>query len=245
MSIDVSVIVPAFNEEQRIAPTLRQLDDYLRGSGLAYEIVVVDDGSTDGTVALVESIGARRPAVHVVPTFPNRGKGHAVRVGMLAARGEVRVLCDADGSIPASQLPRVVAPVMRGEASVAIGSRYADGAQVAIAQPLWRRAWSRLCNQVVQRTLVPGVRDTQCGFKAFSAAAAEAIFSRATIDGWAFDLEALALASRLGHRIVERPVEWRDDARSRVSPLRDFTRVVSEWLRIRRNLRRDVYALAA
>jgi dolichyl-phosphate beta-glucosyltransferase len=245
MSIDVSIIVPAFNEEQRIAPTLAQLDDYLGATGLRHEIIVVDDGSTDGTVALVETIGAVRPAVRVIATSPNRGKGHAVRVGMLAARGAIRLLSDADGSIAANQIPQVVGPIFRGEADIAIGSRYADGAAVAVAQPRWRVVWSRLCNQVVQRTLVPGVRDTQCGFKAFSATAAEAVFRRSTIDGWAFDLEALALASRLGYRIAERPVEWHDDARSRVRPVRDFIRVVSEWLRIRRNLKTNIYALPA
>jgi dolichyl-phosphate beta-glucosyltransferase len=243
--LDLSIIVPAFNEEQRIEPTLRQLDDFLRATGLRHEILVVDDGSSDGTVALVERMRARRPALSVIATSPNRGKGHAVRVGMLAARGAIRLLCDADGSIPASQIPHVIEPIRNGAIEVSIGSRYAAGASVAVAQPLWRRAWSRIVNRVVQRTLVPGVADTQCGFKAFSAAAAEAVFSRATIDGWAFDLEALALAHRLGYRIAELPVEWHDDARSRVRPLHDFMRVLREWLRIRKNFSRDVYALGA
>ena len=239
----VSIIVPAYNEEQRIAPTLEALDRFLAASGLDHEILVVDDGSTDGTVALVERLAAAHPALRCIPTRPNRGKGHAVRTGMLAARGRVRVMVDADGSIPAEDLPAVLAPLLAGEVDIAIGSRYAPGARVAVRQPLWRRAWSRLVNQLVQRTLVPGVRDTQCGFKAFSAAAAVEIFRRARIDGWAFDLEALALADRLGLTVREVAISWTDDARSRVNPVRDLTRVVREWLTIRENLRSGSYNL--
>jgi dolichyl-phosphate beta-glucosyltransferase len=245
MSIDLSVIVPAYNEEARIAPTLAALDAELAGTGVRYEILVVDDGSSDGTVALVESIARRLPSVHCLATSPNRGKGHAVRVGMLAARGEVRLMCDADGSIPASEIATVVGPVARGEVDIAIGSRYAAGAAVAVSQPLWRRAWSRVVNRVVRRTLTPGIADTQCGFKAFSAAAAVAIFRRAVIDGWSFDLEALALARRLGFTVSEQAVSWTDDERSRVRPVRDFVNVVREWLRIRRNFERGVYLLPA
>jgi len=182
--IDLSVVIPAYNEEQRIAPTLAAVDDYLAASGLRYEIVVVDDGSRDGTVALVDEIALARPAIRCLPTRPNRGKGHAVRVGMLGANGAIRLMFDADGSIPAFEIPRVVDPIRSGEVDIAIGSRRADGAAVTRKQPWYRRAWSKLANQVVQRVLVRGVRDTQCGFKAFSAEAAVAIFSRCRIDGW-------------------------------------------------------------
>ncbi|HTM18954.1 MAG TPA: dolichyl-phosphate beta-glucosyltransferase [Kofleriaceae bacterium] len=240
-TIELSVIVPAYNEEQRIAPTLASVDDYLAASGITYEIVVVDDGSRDGTVALVEEIARKRPAIRCIPTKPNRGKGHAVRVGMLGAVGAIRLMCDADGSIPAFEIPRVVNPIRMGEVDIAIGSRRADGAQVGRKQPWYRRAWSRVANQVVQRVLVRGVRDTQCGFKAFSAEAAVAIFSRCRIDGWAFDLEALALANRMGFAIREQAVSWEDDPRSRINPLKDAYRVFREMLTIRGNLRRGVY----
>src|SRR5690606_3174871 len=163
----------------------------------------------------------------------------------LAARGRIRVMVDADGSIPETELPAVLAPLIAGEADIAIGSRYVRGARVAVRQPLWRRAWSRLVNRVVQRTLVPGVRDTQCGFKAFTAQAAVAVFRRARIDGWAFDLEALALASELGLRVREVGVAWNDDSRSRVNPLVDLARVIREWMTIRSNLRRGAYGLPA
>jgi glycosyltransferase involved in cell wall biosynthesis len=237
----ISVVVPAFNEEHRIAPTLVALEHHLAAIGASHEIVVVDDGSTDGTVELVRKLAEARPVLRVLATSPNRGKGHAVRVGMLAARGRVRVMIDADGSIPPDELGALLAPIRAGQADVVIGSRYADGARVATPQPGWRRAWSRLVNRIVQRSLVPGVLDTQCGFKAFTDAAAEAVFRRCRIDGWAFDLEALAIAHRLGLVTREVGVAWQDDPRSRVRPLHDLARVVREWLTIRANLRRGAY----
>ena len=242
-NLDLSIIIPAYNEEKRIVPTLVEVDDFLAASGLAYEIIVVDDGSSDRTVPVVLDVGAARHRVRLIATRPNRGKGAAVRRGMLAAGGHVRVMYDADGSMPASELPRLFSPVATGRADLAIGSRYAFGARTENAQPRWRRVWSRMCNWFIQRTLVRGVVDTQCGFKAFSAEAAEATFGRATVDGWAFDLEILALADRLGFVIDEVPVIWSDDASSRVNPVRDFVGVVREWMTIRRNLGRDVYGL--
>lgn len=242
-TIALSIIIPAYNEERRIAPTLAAFDDELARLGLRYEILVVDDGSSDRTVELVRRIAAGRPAVSCLATRPNRGKGHAVRAGMLAARGRIRVMVDADGSIPPDQLPAVTVPLMSGAADIAIGSRYAAGARVAERQPLWRRAWSRLVNRVVQKSLVPGVKDTQCGFKAFTAEAAVAVFQRCRIDGWAFDLEALALAHRLGARVCEVGVTWQDDARSRVNPVKDFIKVIREWRLIRSNFRSGVYGL--
>jgi dolichyl-phosphate beta-glucosyltransferase len=242
--LDLSIIVPAYNEEQRIAPTLRRLHAFLAGTPWRTEIVVVDDGSADGTVALVERLGRELAGVRCVRSRTNRGKGSAVRIGMLAAHGAVRVMCDADGSMPPEELPKLLVRLGAG-ADIAIGSRYADGAAVTVAQPLYRRLWSRLCNRVVQRTLVPGVRDTQCGFKAFSAEAAIDLFGRAQIDGWAFDLEILALARRRGYRIDEVAVTWSDDQRSRVSPLADLWKVVREAITIRRNLSRGVYGQLA
>ncbi|HVV88820.1 MAG TPA: dolichyl-phosphate beta-glucosyltransferase [Kofleriaceae bacterium] len=241
--LDVSIIIPAYNEEARIEPTLRKTAALLAAQPMSWELVVVDDGSRDGTVALCERLAAELPGVRVLATSPNRGKGHAVRAGMLAARGRVRVMCDADGSMPATELPRLLAPIADGACAIAIGSRYAADATVE-RQPAWRRGWSRLCNLVIQKTLVPGVRDTQCGFKAFTADAARATFGRATIDGWAFDLEVLALAKRMGYVVREVGVEWKDDKRSKVNPWKDLWKVIREAVTIKRNLRRNVYGLA-
>lgn len=241
MSLDLSVIIPAYNEAERIAPTIRQLGDFLSASELSYEIVVVDDGSSDDTVGVVEALRVEVPHLRAIRTRPNRGKGSAVRVGMLCARGRIRLMTDADGSTPATEIPRLVNPIRVGHTDIAIGSRYADGSSVEQKQPFYRRWWSRLANQVVQATLVPGVVDTQCGFKAFSAEAAEAVFRRTRIDGWAFDLEALALAKRMGFEVLEVAVHWSDDPRSKINPIKDAWRVFREMVTIRRNLRRRVY----
>jgi glycosyltransferase involved in cell wall biosynthesis len=240
--IDLSIVVPAFNEEHRILPTLERLHRFLSARPLRYEIVVVDDGSTDNTTGVVSLAMAQIPYLRLERQLPNRGKGAAVRRGMLAARGQVRVMCDADGSMPPEQLPRLLAPIVACRTEIAIGSRYAEGAKTDARQPWYRVLWSRLANRVIQRSLVPGVRDTQCGFKAFTAEAARDLFARGRIDGWAFDLEILALARRRGFAIEEVGVEWRDDRRSRVSPLKDMWKVIREAMTIRRNLRRGVYA---
>jgi glycosyltransferase involved in cell wall biosynthesis len=243
--IDLSVVVPAYNEQHRILPTLERLHEFLSARPLRYEIVVVDDGSTDDTVGVVSLATARIPALRLVRQMPNRGKGAAVRRGMLEATGQIRVMCDADGSMPPEQLPKLLEPIIACRAEIAIGSRYAEGAKTDARQPFYRVLWSRLANRMIQRSLVPGVRDTQCGFKAFTAEAARDLFALGRIDGWAFDLEILALARRRGFAIEEVGVEWRDDRRSRVNPLKDMWKVIREALTIRRNLRRGVYALPA
>jgi len=242
--VDLSIVVPAYNEEHRILPTLHQLHAFLSQQPLRYEIIVVDDGSKDGTVAVVERAARESiPNLVVLRQTPNRGKGAAVRAGMLEARGQIRVMSDADGSMPADQLPRLLAPIIACTAEISIGSRYAPGAQADTKQPFYRVLWSRLANKIIQRSLVPGVRDTQCGFKAFTAETARDLFGRARIDGWAFDLEVLALARRSGYGIAEVGVAWKDDRRSRVNPVKDMWKVIKEAITIRRNLRRGVYSL--
>ena len=238
--VELSVIIPAYNEELRLLPTLERLHAHLAASGLRHEIVVVDDGSRDGTCAVVEQAMTAIPNLSLVRQSPNRGKGAAVRRGMLAAGGQIRVMWDADCSMPPEELPRLLAPILSARAPIAIASRYAAGAKT-VEQPLYRVLWSRLCNKVIQRSLVPRVLDTQCGFKAFRADVARDLFARATIDGWAFDLEILALARRRGFAIEEVGVEWKDDGRSRVNPLVDMWKVIREALTIRRNLARGVY----
>jgi dolichyl-phosphate beta-glucosyltransferase len=242
--VDLSIVIPAYNEELRIAPTLEALHGFLCRLALRTEILVVDDGSRDGTIAVVEALMPRIPGLRVVRQLPNRGKGAAVRLGMLSARGPIRVMCDADGSMPAEEMTRLLDELISHRADIAIGSRYVGG-KTAAKQPLYRRLWSRLCNQVIQRSLVPGISDTQCGFKAFTAEAARELFGKSRIDGWAFDLEILALAQRRGYSIAEVGVTWVDDGRSRVNPLKDMWKVVSEAWTIRRNLRSGVYSRPA
>jgi dolichyl-phosphate beta-glucosyltransferase len=239
--VDLSLVIPAFNEERRLLPTLERLHAHLSAQPLSYEILVVDDGSRDKTCEVVEAAAATLPNVILVRQRPNRGKGAAVRRGMLAAHGRIRVMWDADSSMPPEELPRLLAPIVAERAEIAIGSRYAEGAKT-VKQPRYRVLWSRLCNKVIQRWLVPRVLDTQCGFKAFTSDAARSLFASATIDGWAFDLEILALAHRRGFALEEVGVAWKDDERSRVNPFTDFWKVIREALTIRRNLDRGVYA---
>ena len=242
--IDLSIIVPAYNEEQRLPPTLDRLHAFLATQPLRYEIVVVDDGSKDNTCAIVEQAMERIPHLRLVRQLPNAGKGAAVRRGMLAARGQLRVMCDADCSMPPEELARLILPITQGSAEIAIASRYAEGAKTE-PQPFYRVLWSRLCNKVIQRSLVPGVKDTQCGFKAFTAEAARDLFKRGKIDGWAFDLEILAIARRRGFAIEEVGVEWMDDNRSRINPLKDMWKVIREAITIRKNLKSGVYNTAS
>lgn len=242
--VDLSIVVPAYNEELRLPPTLDRLHAFLSAQSLRYEILVVDDGSKDKTCEVVEEAMTRIPNLRLVRQLPNAGKGAAVRRGMLAATGQIRVMCDADCSMPPEQLPRLLAPIINCKAEISIGSRYAEGAKTDVKQPAYRVLWSRLANKVIQRSLVPGIRDTQCGFKAFTAEAARDLFKRATINGWAFDLEILALAIRRGFSIEEVGVEWKDDNRSRINPLSDMWKVMKEALIIRKNLKSGIYNTA-
>ncbi len=211
---DLSIIFPAYNEAERIGPTLKAFSAQLIEDGYDHEIIVVDDGSTDNTVAFVESLRSEIPNLKVIESEENRGKGHAVRLGMLAAKGGTRVFADADGSTPPDQLEALISPVTKGETAISIGSRYADDAQIENKQPWFRRVWSRFCNRLIQRAILPGLVDTQCGFKAFNAKVADHIFALCEINTWSFDLEVLALAKAYNYEIAEVPVRWADDERS-------------------------------
>ena len=213
--VDVSIIFPAYNEAERIGPTLQLFNSYLAQKGFSYEIIVVDDGSTDSTVKLIESLQTEMPNLWVVALPQNKGKGYAIRIGMLRANGRIRLFSDADGSTPVEEIDKLLKPLQAGEAEIAIGSRYLEESEVNKAQPLIRIVWSRLANQVVQRILLPGIIDPHCGFKAFRAEAAVKIFSQCRINEWSFDLEVLALARSLNLNIKEIPVKWANDERSK------------------------------
>lgn len=241
----LSVVIPAYNEEARIAPTLRAVHEYLSAQNDPYEILVVDDGSTDRTREVVAQLASSEVRhLRLIECVPNHGKGYVVRIGMLTARGEVRLFMDADNATPITELPKLLAELHRG-AEVAIGSRRATGAVMQKAPPWYRRIWSRLGNRVVQAGLLAGIKDTQCGFKVFTSGAANAIFRRAHASGWGFDLEVLALARRLNYPIAEVAVTWADDARTKIHPVRDAIRITREYLRIRRAFQRGEYDLPA
>jgi len=218
------VVVPAFNEAERLPRALERIASYLTGHAGGYELLVVDDGSTDATAERAAAAGAT-----VVRNEINRGKGFAVRRGMRAARGGRRLMTDADLSTPIEELGRLAARMDEG-----YDSRAVPGARIEVRQPFYRENMGRLFNLFVRALALPGLRDTQCGFKLFTAAAADEVFSAARLDGFSFDVEALFLARKRGYRIAEVPVVWRNDAASRVSLLRGFL-AFPDLLRIRAN----------
>jgi dolichyl-phosphate beta-glucosyltransferase len=237
----LSVVVPAYNEERRLPASLGRLLEYLERYEPSFEILVVDDGSRDRTSECVRALA--HPALTLVRNDGNRGKGYSVRRGMLLARGERRLMTDADLSTPLDELPRL-AEALAGGAEVAIGSRAARGAEIAVHQPWYREALGRLFNRGVRLLAVRGIRDTQCGFKLFSARAAEEVFGVALLDGFSFDVEALFIAQSRGYRVVEVPVRWSNDAASRVT-LRKGALAFIDLLRIRANALLGRYGRAA
>ena len=229
----LSVVVPAFNEEDRLGPTLDRISAYCAAAHPSFEVIVADDGSRDGTVALAEARGVR-----VISLGRNRGKGAAVRAGMLAARGDHVLFSDADLATPIEELGKLEAVMAAGN-DVVIGSRAVAGAEIRTRQHPIREGMGRSFNLIVRALLLGGIRDTQCGFKLFTRAAAHDLFGRATIDGFAFDVEILWLA-RDRYRVAETPVVWRHVEESKVSPGIDAARMLRDVVRLRlRHLRRS------
>ncbi len=234
----LSIVVPAFDEEKRLPATLEKLATFLgsRKPPLDAEVVLADDGSTDRTVAVAEEAGSRLGLPLRVVRLPrNRGKGAAVRAGVLEARGAWVLVTDADLSTPIEELEKLLA----AGTPVAIGSRAVDESLVKVKQPWHRRAMGKTFNAFVRAAALRGIRDTQCGFKLFSAEAARAVFTRATVDRFAYDVEALLLARRLGYAIAEVPVLWFDSADSRVTLLKG-AQAFAELLRIRWRVARTI-----
>jgi glycosyltransferase involved in cell wall biosynthesis len=224
----VSIVIPVYNEERRLPRTLPPVLAYLAAQPFSWEVVCVDDGSTDRTVELVTEMARRFPQVRLL-RMPHRGKGHAVRTGMLAARGSRRFYSDADFSVSIEDLARFL-PVLE-EAEVAIGSREAPGA-VRYREPLYRHLMGRVYNRLVRLLILPGIQDTQCGFKGFREEVVEPLFSRQGMEGWGFDVELLYLARRAGYRVVEVPVHWTYGQHSRLRPFRDAWRMLADMLRV-------------
>lgn len=235
----LSVVIPAYNEAARLPPTLVRLDAYLRTALPDHEILVVDDGSTDDTAHRARASGLS--SLTVIGGAPNRGKGHAVRQGMLAARGARRLMTDADLSTPIEDLPRLMAALAEG-ADIAIGSRALPGSNVEVRQSWHREGMGRLFNLFVRVLALPDLHDTQCGFKVFTASAAEAAFTPARLDGFSFDVETLFIARRRGLRIAEVPVTWRNDVATHVGLLRGGQAFL-DLVRIRWNGARGRYRL--
>ncbi|MBA8815000.1 dolichyl-phosphate beta-glucosyltransferase [Microbacterium halimionae] len=235
--LDLSVVIPAYNEEDRIVPTIAAFAAHLSASDLAWELIVADDGSTDTTVSLIEMLDHAN--IRVLVAERNGGKGAAVRRGLEAARGRLILFSDADNATPAQEIDALISSVRAG-ADVAIGSRAADGADVK-NRSILRRTLTAGLKQVVRFGLGVGVRDTQCGFKLFTADAARRISSAQTVSGFSFDLEILHLAERFGYRIAEVPVRWFDAPGSKVDARKEIVRFIASIARIRLNDVRGVY----
>ncbi len=230
----LSIVVPAFNEEARIVSTLEELSSFIATCPYESEVVVADDGSQDATASMVMEFSQRDPRIKLIK-LDHRGKGWAVKKGMLAAAGQYRLLCDADLAVPIQMVERLLPPRCEG-ADVAVGSREAPGAR-RIGEPSGRHAMGRIFNTLVRWLAVPRLKDTQCGFKCFKGKVADQLFQDQTMDGFAFDVEVLFLAHRRGLRLCEVPVDWFYRERSKVRPIRDSLAMTRDLLKIRWNYR--------
>jgi dolichyl-phosphate beta-glucosyltransferase len=234
----LSIVVPAYNEEGRLPQTLPRIVDFLQAQDYDAELIVVDDGSADGTCRIVEDIAATAPFVRLIRN-EHRGKGYAVKTGGMAAVGDHIFLCDADLSMPIEEVARFLPPALE-EYDVAIGSREVEGAR-RYDEPGLRHLMGRVFNTLVRVLAVRGFQDTQAGFKCFAREAAHEMFPYQTMDGFGFDVEILFIAQKRGFRVVEVPINWYYMSNSRVSPVSDSVRMFREILQVRMNNWRGLY----
>jgi dolichyl-phosphate beta-glucosyltransferase len=235
----LSLVIPALNEQARLPYTLSEIERYVCAADLDCEVIVVDNGSHDATSVVVQQAASRFPRLRLLRT-DRRGKGLAVRTGVLAARGDVILFADADLSWSVEDISRF-GSLVEQRSPVVIGSREGYGAR-RLGEPAYRHLMGRVFNRVVQTLAVPGIEDSQCGFKAFSRESAQAIFSRERLDGWGFDVEVLYLARRLGYPVTVVPLNWEHKENSRVAPVRDSLLMLSDVVRVRLNAWRGRYA---
>ena len=229
---ELSVVIPCYNEEQRLPRTIEQIERYLDGKQASYEIVLVDDGSSDGTRMIMDAAAERHGAVRVEALPRNRGKGRALAVGVAVARGAQILVTDADLSTPIEELDDLQAAIAGG-AGVAIASRAMRESRVEISQPFYRVLMGKVFNLLVQAVLLPGIWDTQCGFKLFRAEVAHDAFAGLSTDGFGYDPEVLYRARGKGVRIVEVPVVWRNSAPTKVNAMRSSFDMLKHVLRVR------------
>jgi len=228
----LSIVVPCFNEEQRLPRTIEQIQRYLDAKHADYELILVDDGSSDGTRQVMDAAAGRHSSVRVEALPHNRGKGRALAVGVEAARGEEILLTDADLSTPIEELEKLQAAFDKG-AGVAIASRALRESRVEVSQPVYRVMMGKVFNLIVQAVLLPGIWDTQCGFKLFRADVARPVFASLSTDGFGYDPEVLYHARKRGVKIAEVPVTWRNSAPTKVSPVLSSLDMLKHVLRVR------------
>ena len=234
----LSIVIPAYNEEQRLPETLKAIHTFLQKQTYPAEVLVVENGSNDRTLAIAQEYSRSMPEVHALHC-EKRGKGVAVIQGMLAAKGDYRFICDVDLSMPIEEVNKFLPPLLK-DGAVAIASREAPGAK-RYNEPEIRHIVGRIFNLMVRLIALPGLQDTQCGFKCFRADVVEKVFPRMTMQGWTFDVEALVIARRMGYKIIEIPIPWYFNPKSKIKVLRDSFTMASDLITIRWNALRGVY----
>jgi dolichyl-phosphate beta-glucosyltransferase len=236
--LSLSVVIPCYNEEQRLPRTIEQIERFLDARGDSYELILVDDGSADGTRRVMDEAAAQHKSVRIAALPGNRGKGRALAEGVRVSRGETVLVTDADLSTPIEELANLEAAIADG-AGVAIASRAIKGSRVELSQPIYRVLMGKAFNIIVQLILLPGIWDTQCGFKLFRGDVAREVFEGLTTDGFGYDPEVLYLAKKKGVRIAEVPVVWRNSAPTKVMAIRSSADMFRHVVRVRFGRRRS------
>ena len=234
----LSLIIPAHNEEARLPETLKQVFEFTERQSYPVEIILVENGSSDRTYQIAQEFAGQHPLFQLLQN-PQSGKGRAVRQGMLAARGNYRFMCDVDFSMPLNEIEHFLPPNLQ-DYDIAIASREAPGA-VRIGEPYYRHFVGRMYNGLIRFLALPGLQDTQCGFKCFQGPVAEDLFRRQTLTGWSFDVEILFIARLLGYKVIEIPIHWYYNPHSKISVMRDSFKMGMDLLTIRLNGLRKIY----
>lgn len=228
----LSVIIPAYNEEKRVLSTLSKICAYLFTKDFPYEIIVVDDGSTDNTLQMVKNFASSDNHIVILINEQNSGKGYSVRKGMLSARGEYVFFTDADLSTPIEEIEKCLPYLINGY-DVVIGSRSMPGSDILVRQPWYREKMGKIFNFMVNMVLLKGIIDTQCGFKGFKREAVKTVFNRCKIDGFSFDVEALYLSRKYNFKIKEIPIRWENSPLSKVSPIKHSLQMFKDLIGIK------------
>jgi dolichyl-phosphate beta-glucosyltransferase len=230
---ETTIVIAAYNEEERLPQTLKKIMAYLAARKLDAEVVVVDDGSTDNTAGLVRAMSPAMQGLRLISYPRNKGKGFALRTGVLSSLGKKVLVTDADLSTPIEELEILERQLCEQSHHIAIGSRALPSSDIIEAQPVWRRGMSQVFNRMVKRLVIDDFKDTQCGFKLFAGDVARKLFERARVNRFAYDVEILALAKEHGYRIAEVPVTWKNSSASKVRPLVDSLQMLGDLVRIR------------
>jgi glycosyltransferase involved in cell wall biosynthesis len=234
----LSLIIPAHNEETRLPDTLKQVIAFCGRQPYAIEVLIIENGSQDNTLQIATDFATGNPQIRVLQDTQS-GKGRAVKHGMLAATGEYRFMCDVDLSMPVEEINRFLPPNLK-MVDIAIASREAPGA-VRYGEPYYRHFVGRIYNGLIRSLALPGLQDTQCGFKCFRGAVAQEVFSRQTMTGWSFDVEILFIARLMGYKVIEIPIPWNYNPNSKISVLRDSIKMGLDLVTIRLNSIKGIY----